>query len=182
MKPPICFITGPPAAGKSSLAVELASRFLLGIAIHMDDLREWVVQGIAHPIEWTEETTRQFQLALDAAVDIAVRYNDAGFAVIIEHCHQPPQVTEAFESRLADRRTYRLVLAPNLVENHHRNRSRTTKSFESSVLDKSIEALNPLYRSEHPDLEGYWKIDNSTLTVQETADRLLAAMTQTTTC
>jgi 2-phosphoglycerate kinase len=172
-RPPIFFITGPPAAGKSTLAEELASRFELGIAIPMDDVREWVTQGIAHPLNWNEETSRQFDLALDAAVDIAIRYNDAGFAVVIEHCHQPPRIAEVFKERLNQRKTILIALAPDLQANHFRNESRTTKSFDASELKPSIEALNPLYRSDHVDLASFVRIDNTDLNVVETAEIVL---------
>lgn len=39
------------------------NRFERGFHVPIDDLREWVVSGCAHPIGWTDETTRQFLLA-----------------------------------------------------------------------------------------------------------------------
>jgi predicted ATPase len=84
---PIYFLTGAPGAGKSTLAVALLRHFEFGIHIPVDDLREWVVSGISHPLPWTDETSRQFILAENAACDLAIRYQDAGFAVVIDHCH-----------------------------------------------------------------------------------------------
>jgi hypothetical protein len=46
-------------------------RFSFGIHIPIDDLREWVVSGMAQAVPlWTEETERQFRLARHSAVQI----------------------------------------------------------------------------------------------------------------
>jgi hypothetical protein len=53
-----------------------------------------VVSGIAHPVPWTDESTRQFRLARTAAGRTARIYREAGFAVIIDDVLFPadPQV------------------------------------------------------------------------------------------
>lgn len=68
---PIIIFNGTPGSGKTTLSKELMQLFPLGIHIPIDNLREWVVTGIAHPIGWTEETTRQFRLAESAAASVA---------------------------------------------------------------------------------------------------------------
>ena len=72
---PLFVITGTPGAGKSATAAVLMRRFPFGLHIPVDDLREWVVAGIAQPVpEFTEESGRQFRLARGAAHQQGLRY------------------------------------------------------------------------------------------------------------
>jgi len=171
--PPIFIITGPPAAGKSTIAKAILQRFDLGLHIPVDDLREWVVSGIAHPLDWTDETVRQFRLAEDAACQVAKEYHDAGFAIAIDHCAGPNTLDDMAERWLQGRRVHRLVLAPTLEANLHRNRTRKNKNFDADILAGSINTLNPLYRSDHPDLEGWVRINNTDQTVEETVETIV---------
>jgi predicted kinase len=82
---PIFMITGTPGSGKTSVAVALMRRFPFGLHIPVDDLRELVVSGIAHPVPvWTAETERQFRLARRSAAQSARLYAAAGFAVALD--------------------------------------------------------------------------------------------------
>lgn len=61
-------VTGTPGAGKTSVGKALLQQYEFGIHIPIDDLREWVVSGIAHLLPaWTDETTRQFWLVVDSS-------------------------------------------------------------------------------------------------------------------
>ncbi len=170
---PIFVITGPPAAGKSAISNALLKRFAFGLHIPVDDLREWVVAGIAHPMGWNEETTRQFRLAEEAAADLAVRYNDAGFAVAIDHCQGPPRLDELVSERFEGRLVFKLAIAPTLDENLERNRLRPNKAFDTQILTPSIKQLNPLYRSEPIELTGWMLVDNTAQSIGQTVDAIL---------
>ena len=174
--PPIFIITGPPAAGKSTIAKAILQRFDKGLHIPVDDLREWVVSGIAHPVGWTEETTRQFRLAEDGACQVAKNYHDAGFAIAIDHCAGPNSLNDMIERWLHGLTVHRLVLAPTLEANQHRNRTRQGKNFDAGILETTIERLNPMFRSEHPDLQGWVRIDNTNQTIEETVGSILAGV------
>ena len=76
---PLFLITGAPGVGKSVTAAALMRRFPFGLHIPVDDLREWVVSGIAQPVpEFTEETARQFRLARSAAAQVAATLRGRG--------------------------------------------------------------------------------------------------------
>jgi adenylate kinase family enzyme len=169
---PIFILLGPPAAGKSTLSKAILSRFERGIHIPVDDLREFVVSGLCHPVgEWTEETTRQFELAERAAADLAARYSDAGFAVAIDHLHNPASIEKNIIAPLAPREVHRILLTPSLEVNLARNRERTNKPFSHEVLIKTIENIHKVALLEP--LNGWTRIDNSELTIEETVDRIL---------
>ncbi len=101
---PLFLITGTPGSGKSTAARSLMQRFPFGLHIPVDDLREWVVAGIAHPVpEFTEETARQFQLARTAAAGIVALYAGAGFAVALDDVIHEPDAETYVAAPLAPR-------------------------------------------------------------------------------
>jgi hypothetical protein len=171
---PIFFLTGPPAAGKSTLAKALLQRYEFGIHIPVDDLREWVVSGLALPMGWTDETTRQFALAENAACDLAIRYQDAAFAVAIDHCQGPPTLDKLIEERLNGRLVIKIAVVSDLETNLRRNVQRTNKDFDHTVLIKTIETLNPLYQTEPIHEQGWIVFDNSEIGIESAVDRLIA--------
>ena len=173
---PIYFLTGPPAAGKSTLAKALLQRFDHGYHIDVDSVRDAVASGMASNTPWTDETTRQFALAEQAACDLAIRYNDADFAVavVIDHCAGPPNLDKLIEERLQHRRVHKIALAPSLDINLHRNRTRSTKEFDTSFLNKAIERLNPLYTNEPIHEQGWIVFDNSGGDIEVDIEGLLA--------
>src|SRR5689334_5075047 len=114
-KPPIYLITGTPGAGKTSVAAALVRRFPLGVHIPVDDLRELVVSGRANPIpRWTNETTRQFRLARQAAAQVADLYASAGFAVAIDDVILPAEAEALIATPLASHTMHKVLLRPDL--------------------------------------------------------------------
>ena len=166
--PPLFVVSGPPAAGKTTLCRALLRRFDQAIHLPVDDLRGWVVSGMADSVPWTDETERQFQVAEGAAVDVVRRYQDAGFVVAIDHCRNPRRLDEA----LIGMNALKILLLPELATNLARNRARTDKPFDPRLLDGTIEFTNERYR--HDVGDDWIVIDNTDLSVEESVDRLLA--------
>jgi len=114
-QPPIFLLSGVPGAGKTSVAAALMRRFTSGLHIPIDDLREWVVSGIAHPLPtWTDETGRQFRLARQAAAHMACLYVDAGFAVAIDDVLYPDAARELIASHLVGHAVGKVLLQPTV--------------------------------------------------------------------
>jgi adenylate kinase family enzyme len=170
---PIFFVTGPPAVGKTTIGKALLKRFSLGYLVQVDDVREAVASGFASNNPWTAETTHQFFLAEQSACDLALRYNDANFAVVIDHCAGPPNLDNLIEERLLGRQVYKIALVANLETNLYRNQTRKTKSFDCRFLDKTIERLNPLYMSEPIHEMGWIVFDNSEDDIDGAVDRIM---------
>lgn len=172
MKPFIVFVTGAPAAGKSTVCKSILERVERGVHIPVDDMRTWVASGLADSVPWTDETERQFQVAEAATCDVAKRYWAAGFTVAVDHCRNLPRLDAVIAEHLAGLPVLKLCLTCDLETNLRRNRERTHKDFHHSVLTETIEYLNPRMAENPP--EGWMVVDNRDVTPEEVAERVLA--------
>ena len=166
-------ITGQLSAGKSTVARALLARFPFGYHIDVDAIREMVVSGLAGPLDWTDETTRQFDLAIRGSAALAAVYADAGFAVAVDGALDASTMERALADAGLDGRWIGVILHPRLDVALERNRARTHKAFDTSILEDAMRAIEEdLSRvAERP----VWhRLDNSSDTVEETVDRVLS--------
>ncbi len=171
--PPVFVITGQLAAGKSTVAKALLDRFEFGYHVDHDGLREMVTSGRASPIEWTAETSRQFDLATRAAAALARVYADAGFAIAIEGAVDPEPTERAISDPGLRDRLVGVILHPRLEVALGRNRTRQTKAFDTSILEAVMRRIDGDLSGD-PAREGWHDIDNSDEPVEATVDRILA--------
>ncbi len=168
----IYLISGTPASGKSSVCKALMQRFAKGVHVPVDDLREMVVSGIAHPVPtWTDETTRQFALARENAVQMATNYSRAGFTVAIDDVFSTKDFETDYAPHLERAEFKRILLLPNLEVALQRSSSRTNKNFDPKGLEPAIRYLHNEYTN--MDQEGWIVIDSSGLTIEETVSKIL---------
>ena len=169
---PVFLISGTPASGKSSVSKALMQRFAHGVHLPVDNLREMVVSGIAHPVpEWTEETARQFGLARGNAALMARRYSSAGFAVAVDDVFSSRDFHADYEAHFAVAQPHRMLLLPRLEVALRRNAERTHKNFHPEILIGVIRHLHAEYTA--MDVRGWLVIDSSELTVEETVNLIL---------
>ena len=172
--PPVFVITGQLAAGKTTVARALLDRFPFGYHVDVDAMREMVTSGLASPLEWTDETTRQFDLAVRASASVTRIYVDAGFTVAIEGGIDPEAVERELETVDLRQRMIGVILRPRLDVALARNRARTTKSFDTTILESAMRTIDAdLARS--ADRPRWHDVDNSDETVEQTVDRILSS-------
>jgi adenylylsulfate kinase-like enzyme len=176
--PPVLVLTGQLAAGKSTLARLALARWERGLHLDVDAVREQVVQGLAGPLPWTDETTRQFALAVRACAAQAAVYHRAGYAVAVEGAIDPADVDAALaEVGLLEHRVG-VVLHPRLEAARERNRTRTHKPFGPDLLHDVIGVLDADLASA-PVPPGWTVLDTSDDTVEQSLQRVLALVGRT---
>lgn len=171
---PVFVISGQLAAGKSTVAKAVLDRFDFGFLVDVDAVREMVTSGLASPLEWTAETTRQFDLALRASVALARIYHDAGFAVAIEGGIDPAAMDLLLRDAGLGNQLVGIVLHPPLDVALDRNRQRLTKAFDTSILEGVIREIDSDLTSD-PVPPGWLKIDNGAESIEITVERVLSA-------
>lgn len=149
----------------------LLQRFERGIHVPVDDVRQWVVKGLADSVPWTEETEQQFQVAERGICGLVRTYHEAGFAVVVDHCRNLTQLESVIGTEMPDLPVVRVCLVPELTVNLQRNHDRTNKTFDPHVLDETIQFTNDRFRLDR--LENWHFVDNTKLSVEETVDVIL---------
>jgi tRNA uridine 5-carbamoylmethylation protein Kti12 len=84
MEPGIVIVTGPPAAGKSTLARALAQAIETPLAAHMhsDDVYGYIVKGFVPP--WLAASQHQNTVVIEALAASAVRFVRGGYLVVMD--------------------------------------------------------------------------------------------------
>ena len=173
---PIFLVVGAPAVGKSTVSRALARRFERSVHIPIDDLRDMVASGRILPSpDWSAGLVEQIGLARRAALAMAVRYAEAGFAIVLDDFWDPPGLLEYRE--LPDGRPlHRVLLRPPREVALERNYGRHGEAPVRPYLDEGIDLVYGLYEaaSEQFDREGWLILDNSDLSPDEAAARIVA--------
>lgn len=79
----IILLSGPPGAGKSSVAAALCERFDRMLLVEVDDLRHMVRAGYRHPWVADQQTREQLELGARNAAAIAIQSAHTRYATAI---------------------------------------------------------------------------------------------------
>lgn len=78
----VIILSGPPGAGKSTVAGMLARRYPLGVHLHTDDFWHAIVSGAVPP--YLPEADRQNQAVLAVIASAAAGYARGGYTTVVD--------------------------------------------------------------------------------------------------
>ncbi|MGP3969813.1 AAA family ATPase [Streptomyces sp. 6N223] len=180
-------ITGVMAAGKSTVAQELAARLPRAAHVRGDVFRRMIVSGRREPLPEEgpepdaelrelaelrgprEEADAQLRLRYRLSAAVADGYAAEGFTAVVQDVVLGADLP-AYLAMVRTRPRYAVVLAPGPEAVARREAGRAKRGYGAWT----IEALDRALREETPRL-GLW-LDTSRLTPEETVDAILGRL------
>lgn len=169
----IWLVSGVPGSGKTTVAAALAKRYPKSAHLPMDDLRQLVVSGLSSPLNWNEETSLQFAIARRNAGRLAADYAASGFTVVIDDVIHEQDLAQLVP-HLGGLMPRKVLLSPSIFVVHRRNAQRTNKSFDTKILEPVATRMHGELIAKCPPAAGWFVLDSSTISVDDTVDRILA--------
>jgi hypothetical protein len=168
----VYLITGPMAAGKSTVARLLASRFERGVHLEGDVFRRSIVAGRAEMTpDASAEALEQLRLRYRLAAAAADTYFEAGFAVALEDVVTGHFLGE-YRTMIRSRPCHVVVLLPSVDAIAAREAGRDDKGYSGGW---TVEAHYAEFVSTTPRV-GFW-LDSTEQTPEESVDEILAGAT-----
>jgi GrpB-like predicted nucleotidyltransferase (UPF0157 family)/chloramphenicol 3-O-phosphotransferase len=167
-EPVVFLITGPMAAGKTTVARLLASRFPRGVHLEGDLFRRSIVTGREQVTpDLRPDAMDQLRLRYRLAAAAADTYAEAGFTVALEDVVAGPLLGD-YRTMIRRRPCHVVVLLPSIQAVAERDAGRDTKGYGTWT----IEELHAGFAASTPRV-GIW-LDTTAMTADETVDEILA--------
>ena len=168
MEPVIYLITGPMAAGKSTVARLLAARFERGVHVEGDVFRRSIVSG---RVEMTPdpppEALEQLRLRYRLAAAAADGYFEAGFSVALEDVVAGPALGD-YRTMIRSRPCHVIVLLPDVEAVAAREAGRPHTGYGAWTVRQLYDG----FVADTPRV-GVW-LDTTHLTPDETVEEIFA--------
>lgn len=170
--PQLITITGIMAAGKSTVAQQLAERLPRSVHLRGDVFRRMIVNGRAEmDFEMSAEAEAQLHLRYQIAASVTEQYLNAGWSVVYQDIIIGPALAEVVQ-RLRHQPLHVVVLCPSAAIVAAREAGRAKNGYGGAP----VTPFDHVLRTMTPRL-GLW-LDSSQLTATETVDRIQANLAQ----
>ncbi len=176
----VLILTGPPGAGKTSVALAICERFDRMVHVPVDDLRHWVRAGYRQPWASDAQAAEQLRMAADAAALLTKNAIGYRYSVIVDDVIIGEQA-EAYRNALAgiEASVQFVTLLPSLDACLTRDAGRISPSLPDRIQTLHAEFTGAVARGQQPgavldssaDTDAYVTADR----VQDAISRGLAA-------
>jgi len=132
----LVILSGPPNAGKSAAAEALCQRYDRMLHIDVSVLRDFLRMGRLRPWDESPDGLRQRDLLIASACDMARRFLDAGYGVIIDDIATPESLA-VYRAAVAGcgHEVHVVALLPSLDVLVARERARPTEWHRAGRLE-----------------------------------------------
>jgi hypothetical protein len=167
--PTMYLITGPMAAGKTTVADLFARQFERGVHLEGALFLRAIKSGRADMTpNASKEALAQLRLRYQLSAASADAYARQGFTVVLEDVVAGPMLAE-YRTMIQTRPCHVVVLLPSLAAIRQRAEAREATGYDHFSIDQ----MYKLFAEETPPV-GLW-LDTTGMTAQDTVDAILRA-------
>lgn len=123
MERTVVILTGPPGAGKSTVAASVARSFARGVHLHTDDFWHSIVAGAIPPYE--PESAEQNRTVMEVIAGAVFTYAGGGFTTVLDGI-VGPWMLDHFSDRADEAAVHYVILRPSRTVALRRAQARTT--------------------------------------------------------